>query len=81
VRLGVPLVEDVEAVALDSVRRLPVAIVAWPYCVGYCDECMVPGGVWVVGEPAAGKIPDDVVRVREWPGCCWSDSGLNCEYG
>lgn len=82
-RFGVPVVEDVEDVALESVRRVPL----WPggggYWVGYCDELMVPGGVYTAVEGAVdedavvvGKMPDDVVRVREWPAAWASDSGL-----
>lgn len=56
-RLGVPLVELVELV---GVRRSEV----W-YCEGYWGycECMVE----VVELVATGKMPDEVVRVREWP--------------
>jgi hypothetical protein len=67
----VPEVEEVEAVALERVRRVP-----WPggggYWVGYCEVCIVPGGVYVVVWGAAevdvavvGNTPEDVVRVRE----------------
>jgi hypothetical protein len=67
-RLGVPLVDDVEEVALERVRRVP-----WPmtccggYCVGYCEACMVPGGVKVAREAALprGRTPEEVVLVRE----------------
>jgi hypothetical protein len=72
----VPEVEEVEAVALERVRRVP-----WPggggYCVGYCEVCIVAGGayivvvvvvVWGVAEVdvvLVGNTPEDVVRVRE----------------
>lgn len=82
-RFGVPVVEEVEEVALERVRRVP-----WPggggYWVGYCEAGIVPGGMYAVAggravdadaeADAMGKMPDDVVRVREWP---WaSDSGF-----
>ena len=70
-RLGVPLVDEVEEVALESVRRVP-----WPmtccggYCVGYCEACIVPCGVYVVGDAVLaalpmGRTPEEVVLVRE----------------
>lgn len=70
-RLGVPDVEDVEAVALERVRRL-----LWPggggYWVGYCEVFIVPVGVYVavwggadVDVAPVGNMPEDVVRVRE----------------
>jgi hypothetical protein len=72
-RFGVPLVELVDEV---GVRRRP----PW-YCVGYCEECMV-----VVGEAATGKMPELVVRVREWPICaseyiCCVDEGRTATPG
>jgi hypothetical protein len=67
----VPEVEDVEAVALERVRR-----VFWPggggYWVGYCEVFIVLIGVyvavWGVADEdvgPAGNTPEDVVRVRE----------------
>jgi hypothetical protein len=53
-RFGVPVVELVDEV---GVRRRP----PW-YWVGYCEFMVV-----VVGEAAMGKMPELVVRVREWP--------------
>lgn len=82
-RFGVPVVDEVEEVALERVRRVP-----WPnccgggYCDAYCDDCIVlAGGVYVVGEAeeAKGKTPEEVVRVREWPLVCEYESGPRCE--
>jgi hypothetical protein len=71
-RFGVPVVEEVDEV---GVRRRP----PW-YWVGYC-ECMV-----AVGELATGKMPELVVRVREWPICaslyiCWFGGGRTATPG
>jgi hypothetical protein len=71
-RLGVPVVEEVEEVAFERVRRVPTCPTCCEagYCeLEYCIDCMVPGVVYVVGEAAActGKMPEDVVLVREWP--------------
>jgi hypothetical protein len=57
-RFGVPFVELVDEV---GVRRRP----PW-YWVGYCEYCEF---MVVVGEGATGKMPELVVREREWPSC------------
>lgn len=58
VRPGVPLVEEVEDV---GVLLRPPEYICW----GYWEEFMVV----LVGEGATGKIPEEVVRVRECPDC------------
>lgn len=60
-RLGVPVVEEVEEV---GVRRRPPEYICWGYCWFMAD--------WV-GEGAVGKIPEEVVRVRECPD--WASKG------
>lgn len=57
-RPGVPVVDEVDEV---GVRRRPPEYI----CCGYCCEFMV----LVVGEGAMGKMPEEVVRVRECPDC------------
>ena len=49
--------EEVEDV---GVRRRPPEYICW----GYWEFMVV-----FVGEGATGKMPEDVVRVREWPDC------------
>lgn len=76
VRPGVPEVEEVEDVGV--LRSEPVYICGgyWAFWWAYC-ACW-GGGYWafmvvVVGEGAMGKMPEEVVRVREWPD--WASKG------
>jgi hypothetical protein len=64
-RFGVPDVDEVDEVAFERVRRVPVCCCGG-YCEGYCADCIVLlGGVYVTGDGAVGKTPEEVVRVRE----------------